>query len=116
MWLCGEGIASLLEVLEPVYKHRVPLGVLLKIQTHFHGSYPGAERIRFGARACLLRLPELEPLLELDRPQMWFRGPRYVWRVSATALESAGVEAKLVSESLCAVVVGGSGQRHEINL
>jgi hypothetical protein len=32
------------EVLEPVLKHRVPLGVLLKIQAHFPRGHPGANR------------------------------------------------------------------------
>ncbi len=59
-----------------------------------------------------LRLPELEPLLELDRPQMWFTVPG-MYGGFCYRLESPGVEAKLIAESWCRVV-GGSGQRHEI--
>ena len=59
-----------------------------------------------------LRLPELEPLLELSRPQMWFEVPGMYGGFSYH-LESAGVEARLISESWCRVV-DGSGQRHEI--
>ncbi len=44
--------------------------------------------------------------------QMWFPVPGMYGGFSYR-LESAGVEAKLVSESWCRVV-GGSGQRHEI--
>jgi hypothetical protein len=97
-------------VLEPMLKHRVPLGVLLKIQSHFHGVIRG--RIDRELLDLGLRLPELEPLLELDRPQMWFPVPGMTGGFSYR-LESTGVEAKLVSESWRRVV-GGSGQRHEI--
>jgi len=70
---CGEravdiasrkGHTHLLEVLAPVYRHRVAPGVLLKIQAHFHAV------IRSRAAALVeeqrLRLPELDSLLELE--------------------------------------------------
>lgn len=98
------------EILEPVLKSRVPTGVLLKIQSHFHEVIRG--RIDRELPDHGLRLPELEPLLELDRPQMWFPVPGMYGGFSYR-LESTGVEAKLISESWCRVV-GGSGQRHEI--
>jgi hypothetical protein len=105
-----KGHNHLLQVLEPVYRHRVPIGVLLKIQCHFHEVIRGrAEQL---VQEHALRLPELEPLLELDRPQMWFAVPGMYGGFSYR-LESAGVEAKLVSESWCRVA-DGSGQRHEI--
>lgn len=104
------GHSALLEVLAPVYRHRVPIGVLLKIQAYFHDVIRGrAERL---VQEHALRLPELEPLLELDRPQMWFAVPG-MYGGFKYRLESEGVEAKLVSESWCRVV-DGSGQRHEI--
>ena len=59
-----------------------------------------------------LRLPELEPLLELARPKMWFAVPGMYGGFSYR-LEVDGVHPKLVSESWCRVV-GGSGQRHAI--
>ncbi|HQU43766.1 MAG TPA: hypothetical protein PK867_13200 [Pirellulales bacterium] len=99
------------EVLEPVLKQRVPIGVLLKIQAEFHEVIRGrADRL---VQEHALRLPELEPLLELDLPKMWFAVPGMYGGFSYR-LESAGVEAKLVSESWCRVS-GGSGQRHEIS-
>ena len=104
------GHQHLLEILEPVLKYRVPIGVLLKIQSHFHEVIRG--RIDRELPGHRLRLPELEPLLELDRPHMWFPVPGMYGGFSYR-LESTGVEAKLVSESWCRVV-GGSGQRHEI--
>lgn len=106
-----KGHHHLREALEPVLKHRVPLGVLLKVQSHFHEVICG--RIDRELPHHGLRLPELEPLLELDRPHTWFPVPGMYGGFSYR-LESAGVEAKLVSESWCRVV-GGSGQRHEIS-
>lgn len=106
----GRGHRHLLGVLTPEYKHDVPFEVLLKMQVHFHAV------IRARAESLVqehgLRLPALEPLLELDSPQMWFPVPGMYGGFSYR-LEAAGVEAKLVSESWCRVV-GGSGQRHEI--
>lgn len=105
-----KGHQHLREVLEPVLKHRVPLGVLLKIQSHFHEVIRG--RIDEPLPDHGLRLPELEPLLELDCPKMWFPVPGMYGGFSYR-LASIGVDAKLVAESWCRVV-GGSGQRHEI--
>lgn len=104
------GHTFLLEVLEPVYQHRVPLGVLLKIQAYFHEAIRRrADRL---VQEHALRLPELEPLLELERPQMWFAVPGMYGGFNYR-LESMGVEGKLVAESWSRVC-GGSGQRHEI--
>ena len=104
------GHKNLLGILEPEYKHRVPLGVLHKIQSHFHAVILGRIEIEFQIHG--MRLPDLEPLLELDRPKMWFPVPGMYGGFSYW-LESCGVEAKLISESWCRVA-GGSGQRHEI--
>lgn len=104
------GHGHLRQVLEPVWKHRVPLGVLLKIQFHFHEVIRG--RIDRKLPGHGLRLPELEPLLELDRPQMWFPVPG-MYGGFHYYLEATGVEAKLITESWCRVA-GGSGQRHAI--
>lgn len=98
------------QVLEPVLRHRVPHGVILRIQIHFHEVIRGRiDRVLPDHR---LRLPQLEPLLELDRPQMWFKVPGMCGGFSYR-LESSGADAKLISESWCRLC-GGSGQRHEI--
>jgi hypothetical protein len=105
-----QGHNHMLDVLAPVYKHRVPGGVLLKIQANFHAVILGrAEKL---VHEQALRLPELEPLLELDEPGMWFPVPGMYGGFSYS-LASAGVDAKFVSESWCRVV-DGSGQRHEV--
>jgi hypothetical protein len=105
---CGH--RHLLDILAPVYKHSVPLGVLLKVQARFHCVIRGrAEEL---VTRQQLRLPELEPLLELDDPKMWFAVPGMYGGFSFCLVEF-GVGAKRVSESWCRVV-GGSGQRHEI--
>ena len=105
-----KGPQHLRQVLEPVLKHRVAFGVLLKIQSRFHELIRG--RIDRELPDQGLRLAELERLLELDRPQMWFPVPGMYGGFNYR-LGSIGVDAKLVSESWCRVV-GGSGQGHEI--
>ncbi len=92
-------------ILQPQFKKQVPLDVLLKIQSHFHAV------IRAQIRTDGLRLPDLEPMLELDPPMFFpvhgmFGGFNY-------CLEAIGAEAKLVSESWSRVV-DGAGKRHEI--
>jgi hypothetical protein len=104
------GHAHLFSVLCPVLKHEVPNGVLLKIQSGFHEVIRG--RVEEPLPDLKLRLPELEPLLELERPRMWFPVPGMYGGFSYW-FERTGVQAMLVSESWCRVV-GGSGQRHEI--
>lgn len=91
-------------------KRHVPIGILLKIQSNFHDVIRAT--IDRELPNHKLRLPELEPLLELERPQMWFPIPGMYGGFSYW-LESTGVTAKLISESWCRVVAG-SGQRHEI--
>jgi hypothetical protein len=104
------GHQHLLGVLAPENKHHVPSGVLLKIQSYFHAIIRG--RIDRQLPGHGLRLPELEPLLELERPHMWFP-IQGMYGGFSYRLESTGVEAKLVSESWSRVVEG-SGQRHEV--
>ena len=105
------GHQHLLSALAPVYRHHVPQGVLLRIQAHFHTVIRG--RCARLVETHGLRLPELGPLLELDRPKMWFPVLGMCGGFSY-GLESEGDQAKLVSESWSRVVEG-SGQRHEIN-
>jgi hypothetical protein len=94
----------------PTYIRHVPLGILLRIQDHFHAVIRGrADEL---VHENNLRLPELEPLLELREPKMWFAVPGMYGGFSYW-LEADGVEAKLVAESWCRVSAG-SGQRHEI--
>ena len=84
--------------------------MLLELQSHFHAVIRG--RIDRQLPDQGLRLPELEVLLELERPHMWFPVPGMDGGFSYW-LEPAGVDARLVSESWSRMV-GGSGQRHEI--
>ena len=104
------GNQHLLEVLDPVFKHHVPVEVLLKIQSHFHAVI--RKRIDEPLSDHRLRLPELEVMLESERPQLWFPVPG-MYGGFKFWLETTGTEAKLVSESWCRVVEG-SGERHEI--
>ena len=109
------GHRHLLGALEPVFRRRVPTGVLLKIQAHFHAVIRGRAANEVEATGVIaedIRLPELEPLLELDAENVWFPVPGmyggFLYR-----LHSDGIDAVLISESWCRLV-DGSGQRHEI--
>lgn len=102
---------QLRDILEPRPRRRVPAGVLLKIQTHFHAVIRG--RADDLIREQAVRLPELEPLLELEAPAIWFPVPG-MYGGFTYRLERDGVEALLIVESWCRVDEG-SGQRHEIS-
>lgn len=102
----------LIQILEPVYKRHIPYETLQKIQEQFHQLICARMNYLGKIEESGLRLPELEPLLEIEEPKMWFSVPgmyggfRY-W------LDSEGHDAVLTSESWCRIF-GGSGQRHEI--
>jgi hypothetical protein len=105
------GHRHLVELLVPQPRRFVPDATLLAIQRHFHAMILG--RIAH-LRVDALRLPELEPLLELDAQDgnAWFAVPG-MYGGFAYALRTDGEAAVLVSKSWSRVV-GGSGQRHEI--
>jgi hypothetical protein len=100
----------LVQLLEPAYKTHLPPETLQKIQNHFHEII--VNRIGDLVQKSGLRLPELEVLLEIEEPRMWFPVPGMYGGFSYW-LDGEGKNAKLISESWCRVV-GGSGQRHEI--
>ncbi|NTX25678.1 ankyrin repeat domain-containing protein [Burkholderia pyrrocinia] len=106
---CGH--RHLVDMLTPQPRRFVPDDTLRDIQRHFHDMIVG--RIAH-LRVDALRLPELEPLLELDAQaeRMWFAVPG-MYGGFGYALRTDGGADMLVSESWSRVV-GGSGQRHEI--
>jgi len=106
-----KGHAHLLEVREPVYAHEAPLAVLARIQVHFHEVIRG--RVDELVRENDLRLPELEPLLELPRPHLWFAVPGMYGGFSYT-LEAAGATSRLISESWCRVCGGFGPAPHHL--
>jgi hypothetical protein len=104
------GHARLAAALEPLARHRVPGATLAQLQVHFHAL------IRSRADGLVQRqglvLPELEPLLELEMPHMWFPVPGMYGGFRYRLDLSAGAP-RLISESWCDVV-RGSWQRHAI--
>jgi hypothetical protein len=104
------GHLHLLDILEPPQLADVPLRVLQDIQVHFRAVI--FERARELVEEHRMRLPELEVMLELDRPQMWFPVPGMYGGFSYR-LDAKGANSRLISDSWCRVV-DGSEQRHEI--
>ena len=106
-----KGHTRLLRALEPVLLHVVPTTALFRIQVNFH------EVIRSRADALVrehqLRLPELEPLLEIRQAPVWFAVPGMYGGFSYE-LEADGEQSRLIVESWCRVVEG-SGQRHVVS-
>jgi hypothetical protein len=81
---------ALIDIFTPILRRHVPLGVLLKIQSHFHAVVRGraAHQIeQFG-----LRPPQLEPLLEIEQGPIWFPVPGMAGGFSYDSI-AAGVEA-----------------------
>lgn len=107
-----KGHDHLLRALEPVYKHRVPPEDLLAIQGHFHAVI--RDRAEREVLEHALRLPALEPLLELKSPKMWITVPGMYGGFSYW-LEINESQTRLISESWCRVV-DGSGQRHVVTV
>jgi hypothetical protein len=105
------GRTHLLRALEPVLLHVVPPETLDAMQTHFHEVI--RERAGQLCSEHQLRLPELEPLLEIPRAPVWFAVPGMYGGFSYE-LEEAGERSCLIVESWCRAVEG-SGQRHIVS-
>ncbi|PPK65309.1 ankyrin repeat domain-containing protein [Actinokineospora auranticolor] len=97
------GNAHLAGLLTPVIRHPLRTGVL---GGHLHDLI--RERADHLVREHRLRLPELEVLTELEKPDMFFPVPG-MYGGFGYRLEGEG----LVVRSFCRVV-GGSGQTHRI--
>ena len=106
-----KGHTRLLRPLQPVLLRHVPADVLARIQANFHEVIRG--RADEQVREHQLRLPELEPLLEIRQAPVWFAVPGMYGGFSYT-LEADGEQSRLIVESWCRVV-GGSGQRHVVS-
>jgi len=100
----------LFDLLQPVVRTLVPSKTIRRMQSYFHAIIH--ERAGNLVMKYSLRLPDLEVLLELEQPEMWFPVPG-MYGGFRFRLEDQGKNTKLISESWCRVV-GGSGQRHEI--
>ncbi|NNJ11796.1 ankyrin repeat domain-containing protein [Chloroflexales bacterium ZM16-3] len=106
-----QGHMELLPLLTPVLAREIVPTILQAIQDHFHAVIWA--RLAERNLAVDMRLPELEPLLELERPTMWFPVPGMYGGFSYELSAVAGSPA-LISESWSRVV-GGSGQRHLVS-
>jgi hypothetical protein len=104
------GHGHLLGVLEPPDKTNVPSPVLDIIQERFHAVIRG--RSGTIVKRHRIRLPDLEVLRELERPQLWFPMP-FMRGGFWFHLEPNGRETKLISLSWSRAVER-SERRHEI--
>jgi hypothetical protein len=105
-----ENYTELLPPLTPQYFADVPCGILLKIQEHFHRLILGWEREWVAEHA--IRLPELEPLLEMKKPVVEFLVP---YRSISYLLDKPGVDALLSTFTVLRTACGGDMYRHAIN-
>jgi hypothetical protein len=104
------GHAHLVDALRPPRRVEVAPGVLSAIEQRFHEVVRG--RMRDFRIEDGLRLPELEILLELPDPELWFPVPG-MYGGFRFRLEVQDSAVRLISDSWCRVV-GGSEERHEI--
>ena len=105
------GHTRLMRALEPDLLHVVPSKTLSSMQEYFHDVIRGrADEL---VREHRLRLPELEPLLEIKQAPVWFAVPGMYGGFSYQ-LEADGEQSRLIVESWCRVC-GGSGQRHVVS-
>jgi hypothetical protein len=86
----------LLRVLEPQQLIDVSHEVIRRIQAYFHAVI--RIRVQHLVDEHALRLPELEVMLEMQDPELWFAVPR-VHSGFRFRLEPAGPNSRLVSES-----------------
>lgn len=103
------GHRHLAEILRPVLVRPVADGDLARMQAGFHALI--RERAADLVDRHALRLPELEPLREVESVRIWFAVPG-MYGGFAYELRAEG-EPHLLVESWSRVV-GGSGQRHVI--
>jgi len=106
-----KGHGALVPLLEPTLRRTVALEALQAIQRHLHALV--VERAGASVQEHALRLPELEPLLELDKPKYYFAIPGMCGGF-AYRLETVADDPVLITESWSRVVEG-SGQRHLVS-
>ena len=104
------GWTHLLDRLRPQPRLHVPTDQLQAIQRNFHDVIHG--RVHELVTRERLRLPELEVLLDLDKPRVWFPVPG-MYGGFEFWLETEQDQVRLVTDSWSRVV-GGSGQRHVV--
>jgi hypothetical protein len=104
------GHRDVFAALEPSLRRQIPTAILARIQVHLHAVI--RERAEDYVHKHQLRLPELEPLLELDEPRLWCPIPG-IHGGFALTLQADGDAPVLMADSWSRVVEG-SGQRHEI--
>ena len=104
------GHDHLLAILEPPRRTTIAPDLLDAVQRGFHELI--GERMREFGVTHELRLPELEVMLEMPRPELWFPVPG-MYGGFHCRLEPHDSGPRLITDSWCRVV-GGSEEHHEI--
>lgn len=107
-----QGHPNLVDLLMPRLNPELSAATIEAIQRHFHVVILSRAEQLIHEHAW--RLPELEPLLELDSVKMWFPIPGMYGGFAYWFSEVAGTPV-LISESWSRVA-GGSGQRHLVSM
>jgi hypothetical protein len=99
----------LLGILQPEYKRHVPIGILLNMQQHFHVALADWDNLHRTFEKYALRLPQLEPMLEVDRVK--FRFEIEHWSGGFTyELAEDGLEPRLICVGYSRVSGGTEGK------
>lgn len=104
------GHERLLEHLEPQLCRQIPADVLTALERGLHEVILSRTQKLVDEHA--LRLPPVEPLLEMRKSALWFPVPG-MYGGFQIRLTGEGATAEVVTSSWCRVV-GGSGMRHRI--
>lgn len=101
--------SHLVDLLEPQYRRQVPLGMLLKMQEHLHASIRAWDNLGRKLDEFGMRLPQLEPLLEVGEET--FRFPVDFWSGSFRyELAADGLAPRLACFGASRVVGGSEGE------
>lgn len=112
------GHHELLRTLQPEPIHIVPASTLTLLRGALHDVIRQRREVQRLIMEQRLRLPELEPLTELNEPSMWFPVPGFYggFKIELLLPERDSAEhAELEVTSWCRIV-GGSGQRHRVRV
>ncbi|MFC5909598.1 hypothetical protein [Streptacidiphilus monticola] len=108
------GHRQLASILVPRPRHPVPEETASRLRAGLHEVILG--RVADLVREHVLRLPEVEPLTELEEPGLWFPVPGFYggFSIELRLPDGESAESAELEVSSWCRVWGGSGQRHRV--